>query len=264
MKLNRLGAFTFGVVITAVSVGAVTFANAAGDVTLKACANKTTGAMRYISKGSCKKTETSLSWNQTGTQGLNGSDGATGAAGAAGATGAAGAAGATGAAGAAGTNGQNFHVIDAAGRDLGIALYSTAFGTVIMFEGGIWHLQNTGYPEYRITGDMNTSGKYIDSSCLTLYWTSVGEFPDLIQSARGAVTISGTTKYFKPTGTPFLGSTRKFYARWGVLVNGTRSCIEVTNSVNSDAVSEFATTYFTDVVEVTPPAFTAPFTIVAK
>ena len=79
MKLNRLGAFTFGVVITAVSVGAVTFANAAGDATLKACANKTTGAMRYLSKGSCKKTETSLSWSQMGPQGLPGATGATGA-----------------------------------------------------------------------------------------------------------------------------------------------------------------------------------------
>jgi hypothetical protein len=50
MKFNRLGAFTLGVVITAVSVGAVSFVNAAGDKTLKACANKKTGVMRYISK----------------------------------------------------------------------------------------------------------------------------------------------------------------------------------------------------------------------
>ena len=40
MKFNRLGAFTLGVVITAVSVGAVSFVNAAGDATIKACANK--------------------------------------------------------------------------------------------------------------------------------------------------------------------------------------------------------------------------------
>ena len=78
MKFNRLGAFTLGVVITAVSVGAVSFVNAAGNGTLKACANKTSGAMRYISKGSCKKTETSLSWNQMGPQGLPGSAGTAG------------------------------------------------------------------------------------------------------------------------------------------------------------------------------------------
>ena len=243
MNLNRLGAFTFGVVITAVSVGAVTFANAAGDVTLKACANKTTGAMRYISKGSCKKTETSLSWNQTGTQGLNGSDGATGAA------------------GAAGTNGQNFHVIDATGRDLGIALSSSATVANIMFEGGIWQLSNTGYNQYQIQGDFYPSSSYIDSSCVTPYWEAPGGFSGLLQSARGAMTVSGTTKYYKPSGTPFLGGTSKFYRRQGAVVGGVRECVEVTDS---DTVADFAATYLTNVVEVTPPPFTAPFTIVAK
>ena len=55
MKLNRLGTFTLGVVITAGSIGVVSFANAAGDAAIKACANKSTGVMRYIAKGSCKK-----------------------------------------------------------------------------------------------------------------------------------------------------------------------------------------------------------------
>ena len=100
MKFTRLGAFTLGVVITAVSVGAVSFVNAAGDATLKACANKTTGVMRYISKGSCRKTETSLSWNEMGPTGAAGAKGDTGAAGAKGDTGAAGAKGDTGAAAA--------------------------------------------------------------------------------------------------------------------------------------------------------------------
>lgn len=35
MKFNRLGAFTLGVVITAASVGAVSFVNAAGDAKIK-------------------------------------------------------------------------------------------------------------------------------------------------------------------------------------------------------------------------------------
>jgi hypothetical protein len=95
MRFNRLGAFTLGVVITAVSVGAVSFVNAASNGTLKACANKTTGVMRYISKGSCKKTERTLTWNQMGSQGLPGTAGVSGAA------------GATGAQGDAGVNGKN-------------------------------------------------------------------------------------------------------------------------------------------------------------
>ena len=110
MKFNRLGAFTLGVVITAASVGAVSFVNAAGNTTLKACANKKTGAMRYIEKGKCKTTETSLSWNQMGPQGLPGTAGTNGVAGAKGEAGTAGTngvAGAKGEAGTAGTNGTN-------------------------------------------------------------------------------------------------------------------------------------------------------------
>jgi hypothetical protein len=103
--LNRLGAFTLGVVITAMSVGAVSLTSAAGDKTIKACANKKTGAMRYISKGSCKKTETSLTWNQMGPQGMPGAPGAAGVNGAKGDTGTAGARGETGALGLKGDTG---------------------------------------------------------------------------------------------------------------------------------------------------------------
>jgi hypothetical protein len=229
MKFNRLSAFTLGVIITATSVGAVTYVNAAGDATLKACANKTTGAMRYISKGSCKKTEKLLSWNQMGPQGANG---------------------------------QNFHVIDAAGRDLGVALSSSATAANIMYEGGIWTLQNTGEIESPpIVGELDISSKFSDSSCVTPYWKAPSQFAGLIEMARGVRIISGTTKYYKPSGTPYLGSTSKFYSRQGSIVNGVRACVEITDS---DQVAEFAATYFTNVVEVTPPPFTAPFTIVAK
>ena len=252
MQFNRLSAFTLGVIITAASVGAVTYANAAGDATLKACANKTSGAMRYISKGSCKKTEKLLSWSQMGPQGLPGSAGTKGETGAAGTN------------GTNGTNGQNFHVIDAAGRDLGIPLSSSATTANIMFEGGIWTLQNTGYIESLTDGELNASSRYIDSSCVTPYWNAPSQFAGLIQAARGARTVSGVTKYYKPSGTPFLGSTSKFYSRQGAVVDGVRACVEITSSVDSEAVAEHAVTYFTNVVEVTPPTFTAPFTIVAK
>jgi hypothetical protein len=134
MKFNRLGAFTLGVVITAVSVGAVSFVNAAGNGTLKACANKTSGAMRYISKGSCKKTETSLSWNQMGPQGLPGSAGTNGTAGTKGDTGAA------GEKGSAGADGLNLYAVNAEGKTLGPAVSADNDTVTVLIDGQLWVL----------------------------------------------------------------------------------------------------------------------------
>ena len=144
MKLNRLSAFTLGVVITAVSVGAVTFANAAGDATLKACANKTTGVMRYISKGSCKKTETSLSWSQLGPQGLTG------------------AAGPKGDAGSTGATGQNFSVVDADGKTLGKFVSIDSGYYVILVDNRLWLASPTKFGFFGFPGAISF---YSDASC---------------------------------------------------------------------------------------------------
>ena len=128
--------FAIGFACAALSLGAVTYANAAGDKTLKACANKTTGVMRYISKGSCKKTETSLSWNQMGLQGLPGT---------AGTNGANGTNGSAGAKGDAGPAGQNFHAIDATGKDLGVITQGNASEVTVYSEGGLWPWQTQTY-----------------------------------------------------------------------------------------------------------------------
>ena len=153
MRFNRLGAFTLGVVITAVSVGAVSFVNAAGEKQLKACANKTTGVMRYISKGSCKKTETSLSWNQMGPTGLPGS---------AGTNGSPGAKGDTGPAGTNGTNGQNLFVVDSAGKVLGQYLTHDANGFEFFSSGRRW----TASPyQYGFINNYSNVWYYSDSQC---------------------------------------------------------------------------------------------------
>jgi hypothetical protein len=256
MQFNRLSAFTLGVIVTAASVGAVTYANAAGDATLKACANKTSGAMRYISKGSCKKTEKLLTWSQMGPQGLPGVAGTNSTAGTKGDTGAA---GTNGSNGSNGSNGQNLHVIDAAGRDLGVALSSSASSATILHDDGIWNVSNSSNT-YRITGDLNDSGYFSDSSCVTPYWVAPGGSAIQVPQARG-VTTSGATKYFKSIGTPFLGPTSKFYSFSGAPINGVWQCAEQTAS---STISNFRATYYTNVVETTPPTFTAPFTIVAK
>ena len=253
MQFNRLSAFTLGVIITAASVGAVSYANAAGNKTLKACANKSTGVMRYISKGSCKKTETSLSWSQMGIQGLPG------VAGAKGDTGAAGTNGTNGSNGTNGTHGQNFHVIDSTGRDLGVALSSSAANATIIYDDGIWNLSNSSIN--RISGDLNVSDYFSDSSCATPYWMAPGGSTIQVSQARGFRTSSGVTKYFKSIGTPFLGPTSKFYSLSGSPINGVWQCEEQTSS---GTVSYFRATHYTNVAEVTPPVFTAPFTIDAK
>ena len=249
MRLNRLGAFTLGVIITAVSVGAVSFANAAGNGTLKACANKTTGAMRYISKGSCKKTETSLAWNQMGPQGLPGSAGATGV---------------TGANGASGANGQNFHVIDAEGRDLGtaIGLWNSGQSATIIYEGGLWELSSL---HSLFNGAINSPRFYSDSSC----FTPIAEVNQKMQSmARGWDGNEVNPKYWKLSGSSFLMSSRTIYGkvRTGSAPNYTFPC-------TASTVPSFYTWFFegagqdpylSALTEVTPPPYTAPFSIVAK
>ena len=238
MKLNRLGAFTFGVVITAVSVGAVTFANAAGDVTIKACANKTTGAMRYIAKGKCKKTETSLSWGEIGPQGLPGT------------------------AGTPGTNGQNFHVIDATGRDLGVSLgvWSSGAQVVFLHDGGLWEVNGDS-----IGGLFTTGIYYSDSSCSTpLAEVNTAMTPMM----RGTSNSTLNRKYYKVAGSAFLLSSRVVYAKIRTGSSGAYS-YPCTASTETSFIDYFANSgsvnpLLSAVTEVTPPEFTAPFTIVAK
>jgi hypothetical protein len=239
MKFNRLSAFTLGVIITAASVGAVTYVNAASNATLKACANKTTGAMRYISKGSCKKTEKALSWNQMGPQGLAGS------------------------VGAAGTNGQNFHVIDAVGRDLGVAigLWNSGKNATIIFEGGLWEV--VSYSNF-INGGLSDSSFYSDSSCTT----SLALVDEKQQSmARGWNGSTTAPKYWKSTGDSFLLTSKIVYGkvRSGSNPNYVYTCLPSdSTSFRDDFLVEGDYFRLSAVTEVTPPAYTAPFTIVAK
>ena len=117
MATNQLSSYSHrsaGVLLLVGVLAGVTVGGGVGVIaatstkSVTVCANKKTGVMRYISKGSCnKKTETLLSWNQMGPQGLSGSAGTNGTAGAKGDTGAAGTAGAKGDIGAGGTNGTS-------------------------------------------------------------------------------------------------------------------------------------------------------------
>jgi hypothetical protein len=252
MKFNRLGAFTLGVVITAVSVGAATYANAAGDKTLKACANKTTGVMRYISKGSCKKTETSLSWNQMGLQGLPGT---------AGTNGANGTNGSAGAKGDAGPAGQNFHAIDATGKDLGVITQGNASEVTVYSEGGLWPWQTQTY------AGNNYVYLFRDSSCTVPLATNTNAvyvaasqivFPSnnrwiLAKSAQSLPTVA-----YKASGQAFDLMSLSTVYEWS---NYRQTCTS-RNPTTMFAGNE--NIYATDLTTVSLPTYTAPLTIVAK
>jgi hypothetical protein len=255
LKFNRLGAFTLGVVITAVSVGAVSFVNAAGDKTLKACANKKTGVMRYISKGSCnKKTETSMSWNQMGPTGLSGSAGTNGTAGANGTNGSAGAKGEVGPAG------QNFHAIDATGKDLGIITQGNASEVTVYSEGGLWPWQTHAY------AGNNYVYLFRDSSCtvpLATYTNAVVAvssfvFPSttrwiLAKSAQSLPTVA-----YKASGQAFdIYSLTTVYV-WDAYH---QTC---TSRNPTTFYAGYENVYATDLTTVSLPTYTAPLTIVAK
>jgi hypothetical protein len=75
MRMRSTNALLLGIAIGAIAVGATTVVSANGGSAVTACANKTSGAMRYIAKGKCKKTEKLLSWNQMGPQGVSGAQG---------------------------------------------------------------------------------------------------------------------------------------------------------------------------------------------
>jgi hypothetical protein len=86
--------------VALIAVGGITVAQAATAPTIKACADKKTGALRLA--GKCKKTEKAISWAQEGPRGPSGPSGAIGRAGPGGPSGAQGPAGAAGAQGPVG------------------------------------------------------------------------------------------------------------------------------------------------------------------
>jgi len=246
MSFNRLGAFTLGVIITAVSVGAVSFVNASGDANIKACANKKTGVMRYIAKGKCKKTEKALSWSQMGPQGIAGN------------------AGTNGSKGDAGANGQNFHVIDAAGRDLGpaLGLWNSGQNATILHDGGLWEVGS--YSNF-LNGAINSRHFYADSSCSN----PIAEINEKTQSmARGWNGDENNPKYFKLSGAQFRLSSTVVYGKvqTGSFPNYTYPCTASTDARFYGAFfeGEGQDPFLSALLEVTPPAYTAPFTVVAK
>jgi hypothetical protein len=259
MKLNRFGTFTLGVLVTAISVGAVSYANATGDATIKSCANKKTGAMRYISKGKCKKTETSLSWNQMGPTGLPGSSGA------AGTNGADGAKGTTGAAGTNGTNGQNLFLVNNDGSDVGPVTQANKNLATLLFGGHLWDIDLQ-------TGVVFGAGSayYEDSACSSpLAYLSSNGFVSLVDkpaSSQAIMVDFGMNNTYELTdkiyslrgnGLTFTSQVHVYYRR------SSTECTEL-NDVNKGNQDGYKGALYAVSEILTRPIIATPLMIVAR
>jgi hypothetical protein len=251
MKLNRLGAFTLGVIITAASVGTVSFVNAAGDATIKACANKKTGSMRYIAKGKCKKTEKALSWNQMGPQGLPGTSGAAGET------------------GAAGTNSQNFYVVDGEGKTLGRFVLTSINDSYGIMDGNrLWAADPKTFGFYGVPDSITF---YSDATCqspLFPNWvTGSGRLSESL--SQQWVGIEHNTFEF-PKGTVQRAFVRLDNTKWSkssftnIYRGGFgRGCNLTSSDPRSDDYLPEGTTFY-KTVEIPMLTYVAPLTIVAK
>ena len=247
MAFNRFGTFTLGIIIAAVSAGAVNFANAAGNTTLKACADKASGTMRYISKGSCKKTEKTLSWNQIGPSG------------------------------ATGTNGQNHFAVDATGKTIGVVT-GTGWGSYdVLIEGKIWNLSSESVG-YNNSSQGDVSSAYSNSSCTTPYFKMDSEAPLRTWTATNniqgvaidsgllfyeAVRTQSTYKAYQPSGAALSWTTSTVYFL-NAQYDGQKTT--VTCDLRSDAgkIIDAKNHTLYAAVEVTRPTYTAPLTLVAR
>jgi hypothetical protein len=240
MKFNRLGAFTLGVVITAVSVGAVSFVNAAGNGTLKACANKKTGVMRYISKGSCnKKTETLLSWNQMGPQGLTGTVGMPGPGGENGKN---------------GRDGGGLRAVDATGKNLGLVIDFDREHVTTFLNGVKWRLLLA--TSNGAQGSTTSEGGFIDSSCAQPVLTATNSDNGYLVPSSQVVARIGND-FFRPTAS--------VYGLWNdlskpvyLLNNGI--CVLSTLQERSNAWDSQSALF--RVERITPPTYVAPVSII--
>src|SRR5215216_2951876 len=97
-------ALVVGLMVAALLVAAAGFV-AAQDTVINGCYDKKTGVLRYLQSGSCRPTETAISWNQQGLKGDTGPQGPQGAQGPQGEDGVQGPAGPKGEDGATGATG---------------------------------------------------------------------------------------------------------------------------------------------------------------
>jgi len=251
MKSGRVGWFCVGVVVTLGAIGAVSYASAQGDATIKVCANKSSGVMRLLTKGTCRKNETSLSWNNLGPRGLAGEKGETGSAGPKGDTGAA------GTKGDSGTNGQNLFAVDANGATIGPVRGFHSSNATVEVDGFLWALDMRKSNNF--TSNLGEALYYSDSACtqpfimLPLGYVSA---PQLTAIDYGLNDVNDAAdKAYRSTGDPLTFSGRSVYFN----NNGLCSALTTLQKTGMDVTSRLVVAS-----EIPKPRYEAPVKVVTK
>jgi len=244
MKVNRLTTFTLGVITTAACLGIVSFASAASEPTVKACASKSNGVMRYLAKGTCKKSEKLLTWNQVGLSGLSGT---------AGTKGETGSKGESGSSGVNGSNGQNYFLVGNDGKTIGPVMGVDASTATVLFNGSLF---NVNLADGSMMGGLNVGGWYSDSNCLLPFAIQQALTNSLMVGVDYQV-VGGITapKFFKLSGGPAtLASQGTVYVKSGL------RCVVMDASNRTG----FASSIIYSTVETTGPQIVLPLSIASR
>lgn len=260
MKFRLVVSFTAGAVFAAGVVGTSAWLNATNDNVITACANKKTGVLRYLTKGSCnRKTETQVTWNQTGVAGPTGSKGDAGPkgeAGVAGPRGDAGPKGEVGTAGPRGDAGPRLILIDSLGRELGpwSSDASTNSSVFVDTEGGVWRANDL---TYEIS---SKSVQYFrDSGCSIPLLDSQTNVPALPSSSHRWIWTSGSSRlgYRASDSQSFSGSSLT-----GVYLRHPSGTCYNDKNRPGNTLGDYSTMFFWDPVSVPIPTYTPPLRVV--
>jgi hypothetical protein len=248
MNIRPLAIFAAGAIFVTALVGTTTWLQASSDNVITACANKKTGAMRYLTKGKCnKKTETQVSWNSTGVAGAQGAPGTKGDSGAK---------GDTGATGAQGESGVRARLVDATGKDLGPWSHANNGFAFVDEQGGLWTTRENE------TLGPNLIQYFRNSSCTV----------PLLQAEANDVLSSKSTRWvlYAGDGTLLAGykavASVKSYS--GSSLSGVyRKDVFAPYTCNDDknragnTNGDYSTVYFWDAEEVPLPTYTPPLSV---
>lgn len=248
MRFSRLVIFSVGVLVTATSVSAVTYVNARSDTPIKACANKKTGAMRYLAKGRCNKNERLLTWSQMGAQGLQGLTGLQGPTGAQ---------GNPGAPGQIGPAGKSLQLTDATGKKLGFVVGDYAAGGSIspflltLIDNRLWYVNIHVYYLRGTGGNLYFS----DSGCINRIGAiETGGTPS------PQITYGGSNT---ETSTPVAYSPGDFYVEGldmskPIYTGGDVNCSLVSEAYRQQSLYH---SRFYHLQEIEPPTYTPPLVL---